>query len=266
MTKHQSSRSLVRRILLSTVMMGTALAAALTPSMASAQCSTPASTEHALAAASSVFVGTVTETSDDSRVALMQVISVWKGRDLPGRVEVRGTTEANAPSSSTDRRFEQGKTYLVIPENSRPPFLATACSATVAFAGAPNLVPRSYQDAVGATTGRAAVGASGGDGGEAALVSSILPMLGIAVLIAGVWALIARHRANNPEPKQVGEPERRPRRLKRRNLARDAATSQQTVAKKLVKKNKRRWKTVRRRQDRQLASSSRKASGSTDTS
>ncbi len=54
-------------------------------------------------------------------------------------------------------------------------------------------------------------------------------------------------------------------RLKHRDFARDTAGST-TVAARLVKRNRRRWRTFRRRQDRQFASSSRTAIGSTETS
>ena len=113
---------MIRR-LLSTVAVGLLLSA---PATASATCSPPSDVAQALDEASTVFVGEVTAVADDGTTAIMSVLSIWKGRDLPGRVEVHGA-DATGENAA---QFVAGAAYLVVPENNRAPFLASICSAT----------------------------------------------------------------------------------------------------------------------------------------
>ena len=103
----------------------------------------------------SVFVGKVTAASDLNRIAEMSVIAVWKGSDLEEQITIWGIPVEGAPVSATDGRFTVGGTYLVIPENTRQPFLASSCSATQRYTPNGIVIPPVYHDAVGATEGRA---------------------------------------------------------------------------------------------------------------
>lgn len=238
------------------------------PNHANAQCAAIRDLETAIAAAPTVFVGEVVDVGTDDRIAQMQVLSVWKGRDLVAHVEVRGAATKESPPSATDRRFEAGATYLVIPENSRDPFLASACSATQEYSAAPNLIPQLYQDATGASTGRPPVGASAIDA-EAAISQSVLPLLGALALIATTWGAILWLRSREPDApeksteKPEGEP--KPRKVRKRSLQRDSRRSG-TTARRLVKQNRRKWRVRRRKRDQGELVSSTTASGSTDTS
>ena len=243
------------------------------PATALAQCAPRLDTAEALEQAQTVFVASVRSLDPSGRVAQMDVLSVWKGRDLPSRVEVRGATSADAPTASTDGRFTQGATYLVIPENGREPFLATSCSATQPYTNPPNLIPPVYQSAVGTDTGRipATAPTLTAEEEEALLTSSIVPLIGIIGLIALTWIGIAWVRSTKPErlEEAIAKPERskpepRPKKTRRRNFRRDVAGAEQATNRTL-RRNNRGFKWYRRRQERQVAAA-RKARGSTDTS
>lgn len=254
------------RLLVLLVAAGTLLAL---PATAAAQCSAPADTRAAIATAPSVFVGRVASVSTDGRVAQMQVLSIWKGRDLAPVVELRGAPESTSPPATTDRRFEVDEQYLVIPENGRTPFLATSCSATQRFTSSPNIIPPQFQEATGSSQGRG-VSVDAPDTSEAQLTTSILPMLFAIALIGAFWVLILWLRsktgsaeaveAEDPTPKAPKPPKQR-----RRSLRRDSRRSS-TGATRRVSRNRRRWRALRKRQERELASASKTASGSTDTS
>lgn len=80
------------------------------------------------------FVGTVTETSNDGRWALVAVSEVWSG-DAEAVVEVRGGP-ADPPgpleaASSVDRTYDEGETYLFVPYGGRGDlFHDNSCSST----------------------------------------------------------------------------------------------------------------------------------------
>jgi hypothetical protein len=150
------------------------------PASVAVTCPQQQSTEAALANASVAFVGTVTATSDSDRIADVEVVAVWKGPDLQGRVSVWGTSAANSAPASTDLRFMVGATYLIIPETAREPFLATSCSATQRSNNTGLAIPIAYQDDVGATTGRSPV--------DATVVPVETPPLPDRTLVAGVAA------------------------------------------------------------------------------
>jgi hypothetical protein len=128
---------------------------AAAPAAAAASCPQPESVVAALEEAPTAFVGRVTATSDFDRIAEMRVVAVWKGDDLEEQITVRGVPVAGAPVAATDGRFTVGSTYLVIPDNTRQPFLASSCSATQAYAANGLIIPPAYRNAVGATQGRA---------------------------------------------------------------------------------------------------------------
>lgn len=280
MTRHNQQRhSLALRALLATVLLAVTFAFLWTPAPATAQCSTP-STERALQDALTVFVGKVTSTEDSGRIAQVQVLAVWKGPDLPEFVEVRGTSGS---ATNVDRRFDVSKTYLVIPENTRAPYLASACSATQPFAGAAGLIPVSYQDEVGATETRTPIASDSPSDSEAEVVQAILPLLGVLALIVAAWAVIALRRSRASQsrtsfadhesgPQFPGNAstststKRKPatNRSRRRSFRRDSARTEK-VSRKTVKRHRRGLRGYRRRQERQLAES-RKANGSTETS
>ncbi len=242
------------------------------PAPATAQCAPPRDTAAAIATAEVVFVGRTTAVSLDGRVSEMEVTSIWKGPNLPGHVEVRGALTADAPPSGSDRQFQTGVQYLVVAENGRDPFMATACSATQRFSGPANLIPPSYQEAAGTASGRQPVATVTGDGGEAAVAAGVVPLLGVLALIAGLSALVTRHRNLQPERAELGMardqvPAEKPiktRKPRRRNFARDAKRGSR-ASRRLLKKQARGFWLYRRRVERHLTSA-RRASGSTETS
>ena len=120
-----------------------------------ATCTAPTDLVTSLDDANVVFVGEVIGVEDQSRIAEFRVLSVWKGPELDERIEIRGTPQAGAPVHPDDGRFTVGRTYLVIPENGRAPFLASRCSATRPFTTTAHAIPVVSQNAVGAEVGRA---------------------------------------------------------------------------------------------------------------
>ena len=241
-----------------------ALAALGNTAVALAQCPPIQATEFAIDGATSVFVGRVQEITEGGTVANVRVLSVWKGRDLPEIVEVRGSA-GSATSSSDARRFEVGRNYLVIPENSREPYLATACSPTQAYSAAPNVIPTSYQEAAGAAKGRPPIPTDSEVDAEAQLTRSVLPMLGVIGLIAVVWLIIRQLRTLEPEraasvaagTTSPGRPGGRARGFRRRSLRRDVLRTKMSTRKK-VKRHGRGLRWYRRRQNRQVAASRKK--------
>ncbi len=241
-----------------------ALAVLATPGTAAAQCPPTPATEYAIAAADVVFVGRVVSIAELGLVAQVEVLSIWKGRDLPELVEVRGAS-GSAASSSDARRFDVDNRLLVIPENSRAPFLATGCSATQAYSGGAHLIPASYQDAAGATAGRPPIAPESAVDVEAELSRSILPLLALIALIGLTWAVIARLRTLEPERVAEATPEPAPPkpqkpRFKRRNKKRDVARTRK-VARRTVRRHGRGLRGYRRRQNRQLAAARTPADG-----
>jgi hypothetical protein len=84
-----------------------------------------------IAAAQTVFVGTVVYTSDQDRVARVKVESVWRGPALPAYVDVHGSPVSGPFTvSSIDRHYQSGTRYLFVPANANPPFDDNSCSLT----------------------------------------------------------------------------------------------------------------------------------------
>lgn len=83
------------------------------------------------------FVGTVVETNGSGRWATVEVAEAWKG-EVDDTVEVRGGPADGPPghavSSSVDRSFEEGKTYLFLPyEKKGDVYLDNICSSTTGY-------------------------------------------------------------------------------------------------------------------------------------
>jgi hypothetical protein len=161
---------------------------------AAASCLPAPPVQGRLAESPLVFVGTVLSTTNRDRIAQVRVEEVWKGPDLPGEVDVRGTPvgqEENAVSS-VDRTFRVGHRYLFVPghgvdlsprPNGRAVVDDSLCTATGEYRPEfDRLRPTSV------TTPTASGGdgqASGRDGLAvlplAAAVSTVLGLVGVTV-------------------------------------------------------------------------------------
>lgn len=114
-----------------------ALAFAVIGGPAAASCAAPPPLRQAIDEARTVFVGTVTETSNADRWATVAVSEVWKG-DVARTVEVRGGP-ADPPgpvhaASSVDRAFRDGAMYLFVPSGGEDEvFHDDACSSTTRY-------------------------------------------------------------------------------------------------------------------------------------
>lgn len=78
------------------------------------------------------FTGTVRALTNQGRTATVDVIRVWKGPDLPKRVEVRGTIATQSKVvTALDRLYALDSTYLFLPPaGAAPRFVENRCSAT----------------------------------------------------------------------------------------------------------------------------------------
>lgn len=65
-----------------------------------------------------------------------------------------GTNIECSPVGADDARFTSGRRYLVIPENTREPFFATRCSATMPIRAPGTLIPPAYQEVLAIDAGR----------------------------------------------------------------------------------------------------------------
>lgn len=125
----------MRRAALLSILCPVIAAAAASPAVAS--CAAPPPLARAIEDAPTVFVGTVTDTSNDDRWAVVDVSDVWKG-DVAAQVEVRGGPE-NPPgptnvASSIDRTFRDGETYLFLPrDDGDTVFRDDSCSSTTRY-------------------------------------------------------------------------------------------------------------------------------------
>jgi hypothetical protein len=84
------------------------------PSVALADCMPPPAVEEAAKTADIVFVGTVTEVSNNSTWARVAVDEVWRGPDQEATVVIKGGPGGNS-MTSVDRTFEVGVKYLFFP-------------------------------------------------------------------------------------------------------------------------------------------------------
>lgn len=118
---------------MSTRILGVALMALAITSMSAApalaSCAPPPSLEEAFADADLVFIGVVTEVTNNGRTASVDVEQVWKGPEQPFNVAVHGGPDEADLITSVDRTFELG-TYIFFPVNSSPPFEDNICTLT----------------------------------------------------------------------------------------------------------------------------------------
>ena len=91
-----------------------AIVAAL-PVAAKASCAQAPALATAIAAAQTVFVGTVTGLDNGARIATVHVDDVWKGNGVSAVVRVVGTPDLTAAATSVDRMYAGGQQYLFIP-------------------------------------------------------------------------------------------------------------------------------------------------------
>lgn len=99
-------------------------------SVAHASCLAPPPIEEAYAAAETVFVGTVIDLDATQRHAIVEVIEVWKGPDLPVEVDVSGGPRDANQFTSVDRTFAPGETYVFFLNSQAPPFSDDSCTST----------------------------------------------------------------------------------------------------------------------------------------
>ncbi len=112
--------------------------------------------------AHTVFIGRTVEVANRGRTAEMEVLQVWKGRDLPQYVTVVGGSASATEADSNDRIFESGRTYLVFPHNRTSPFTDDRCTATRLYdAPTGKAIPANLKAAVGADQARVPVAAPG---------------------------------------------------------------------------------------------------------
>lgn len=130
-----------RAVILASLVM---LVSALGTLPAQASCAEAVPLQAAIANARTVFVGTVTETDFDGRVATFNVGEVWKGETSSMVIVVGGPSLAELQAArskgedvvtSVDRSFELGTTYLVVSHGSEDGVLLdNQCSNTQPFA------------------------------------------------------------------------------------------------------------------------------------
>ena len=135
----------MRRIRIILALVGIALVA--TPTTAHAACDASATAR--LGSARAVFVGTVTEVSNGSRDAVVEVEWVWKGRGIEETVLVHGTSADEASGLGNDRSFQVGVKYLIASRTSQQPYVADLCTATRTWQGAGSIIPVNLQNEVG---------------------------------------------------------------------------------------------------------------------
>lgn len=159
---------------------------------AAASCAAPPPLRQAIKEARTVFVGTVTGTSNSDRWAKVAVSEVWKGNVAPF-VEVHGGP-ADPPGplqagSSIDRAYRDGATYLFVPTGGDGEvFVDDACSSTTRYG---DRIERLREpDAASPRPFEAAPRRHGG--------SSVAPWWGVAALAAagGTVMLLRRRRRN----------------------------------------------------------------------
>jgi len=141
----------ISRVMVSTLVVAGAIAVSSQPALAS--CAEIPDIETAYADADVVFIGTVTDISNNDRTVTMQVGEVWKGPSLPDTVVVNGGPVDSNAFTSVDRTFELG-TYIVFPVNSTPPFEDNACTLTQKTSAALDVIaPNSVGTPEAVTTG-----------------------------------------------------------------------------------------------------------------
>ncbi len=135
------------------------------PGTASAACGAAPTLITAVEEATTVFVGRTVEVANRGRTAQMEVLQIWKGRDLPQYVTVVGGSASATEAGSNDRIFENGRTYLVFPHNRTSPFTDDRCTATRLYdAPTGQAIPANLKAAVGADQARVPLAAPADNG------------------------------------------------------------------------------------------------------
>jgi len=196
-----------------------------TTAPAQAACDNSVQIDDALPAANAVFVGEVISLSDQNRVARMRVLEVWKGRDLPGTVEVLGSEEGSSAFGPDDRTFQLGRTYLVLSDSTRSPFDSNRCSATKLYNPVGGrVIPPNFAAVIGVSTARSPLASPGGESDTGAGGGSYLPYINIALVLVGLVAAISvLRKLSNPArrvPQKSPQPE--PERSKRKSRGPDS--------------------------------------------
>jgi hypothetical protein len=187
---------------LAAVLVWVAVQAVFLAAPAAAQCAPDASLEDAVGRANTVFVGRALRVSNNDRTAEVEVLAVWKGRDLPPMVVLVGGSDDPAELGENDRTYRVGVTYLVVTEDLRPPFEDDRCTATRAYGGSPTVIPGNLREAVGATAARGPVteGTSADDEEGGGGQRSLIALVGsLAVILASV-VLIRTASLYHPAP------------------------------------------------------------------
>jgi hypothetical protein len=137
-----------------------------------------------------VFVGTVTSTSDNDRVARVEVQSIWKGPDLPAHVEVHGSPVSGWNAySSVDRRFRAGERDIFVLFSASAPLQDNSCSATQIYtAEIAALAPADARSPAPATPGDEVLG----------FVSAHWVPLALVLVGLGAAAFIGLRRLRRP--------------------------------------------------------------------
>ena len=113
-----------------------------------AVCPPPPQQADAVARANAVFVARVLTIENRGRTAEVEVLSVWKGRDLPAQLTLLGGSDDPTVVDPDDRIYQAGQTYLVVSNGFRPPFSDNRCTATQPYNGLPNQVPPHLADVI----------------------------------------------------------------------------------------------------------------------
>jgi hypothetical protein len=164
-----------------------ALAFVLTPSAVLADCMMPAPVQEAAKTSDIVFVGTVTETTNQNRWASVSVEEIWRGPDLAATVSVKGGSGGDA-ISSVDRSYQAGVKYLFFPyPDERGDLADNICTNTVEWtADLAQLRPADARQPLGANEEKGTFD-----------VGSVIAPLGVALLVGGallIAGLLARGR------------------------------------------------------------------------
>ena len=165
-------------------------------SPAGASCAPPPRLARAVADAKILFVGTVTETTNRARWAIVSVDEVWKGEHIPDVVQIRaGPADPLGPSysaSSVDREYKIGRRYLFFPYGRKDAVMQdNDCTPTRVFteslarfrpetAAAPepgDLGPDDFDSGIIPSDGAVAI--------VGALIAGLVSAFGIRKLISG---------------------------------------------------------------------------------
>lgn len=162
----------------------------LAPGAALASCVMPPPLADSLNDATTIFVGTVTRTTEMDRWAEVAVEEVWKGPDVAATVMVKGGAGGNT-GTSIDRTFKAGVRYLFVPQgDGADGFGDNACSPTTEWtADLQAMRPATVRAPIGGDATQDPEGAGdliSGIVGPVALVAIVsLVLLGIGLLARG---------------------------------------------------------------------------------